>query len=376
MLLTISIFVVPVSAENGRMIPEEDPNFVEMSLEDFLDENPGYQGYEGPEKEAIMPMSSPDDMHYEWTPENGKYYLYRYQVIEGSLIITKMTNFWYQDPSNDKWYYLKPTTGEMAIGWCMVNGFWYYFNAGGIMQVDWYQVGSEWYYLRTAYIVGVYGGPEGGAMTGEAFLPATKGSTVRTQSFYFDYNCAMQDWTYPLPTSLVDGISSSNYTPFYVNSCFNESRIINSQLNIHNGLDLRARVPISIYSVTDGTIAYVGKGATTGNMVVIKTDTRIPSESNVYSYLLARYMHLTDNTTAVSTTDNVSEGQYIGKTGNTGNVDAHFHIDVNAHGITTGTVTGNVESSMGQNPAAFFPNVKWDSNGKNPQQISYCGYRE
>lgn len=45
------------------------------------------------------------------------------------------------------------------------------------------------------------------------------------------------------------------------------------------------------------------------------------------------------------------------KTGNTGNVAAHFHFDVNVHGIVTTTVSGKDPSIMGQNPAAFFSNV-------------------
>ena len=45
------------------------------------------------------------------------------------------------------------------------------------------------------------------------------------------------------------------------------------------------------------------------------------------------------------------------KTGNNGGVAAHFHFDVNVHGIVTTTVSGKAPSIMGQNPAAFFPNV-------------------
>ena len=62
------------------------------------------------------------------------------------------------------------------------------------------------------------------------------------------------------------------------------------------------------------------------------------------------------------------------KTGNSGGVAAHFHFDVNVHNINKTTVTGNVQSTMGQNPAAFFPNVSWQD--KNPYSASYSGYRD
>lgn len=62
------------------------------------------------------------------------------------------------------------------------------------------------------------------------------------------------------------------------------------------------------------------------------------------------------------------------KTGNSGGVAAHFHFDVNVHGIVTTTVSGKDPSIMGQNPAAFFPNVSW--GGMNPYGMSYSGYRD
>lgn len=42
--------------------------------------------------------------------------------------------------------------------------------------------------------------------------------------------------------------------------------------------------------------------------------------------------------------------------------------------VTTGTVTGDVQSSMGQNPAAFFTTVTWKN--KNPYGEAYSGYRD
>lgn len=372
-IAAMQALTMPVSAldsSNEYTVPSADPNFVEQSLADFLDENPGYIGYTSPEREAPSLMGA-DDAYFEWKLENGKYYLYRYQLVNGTLTETKMINYWYLDPSNDKWYYLKPTTGEMATGWCKVNSYWYYFNAGGIMQVDWYQVGGEWYYLRTEYIVSVYGGPEGGAMTGEAFLPATVGSNTRTQSYYFDYDCAMQDWTYPLPTSLVSGIPSSNYEPYYVNSRFAEWRDLDgngTNEDCHNGLDLRAKVPVNVVSATDGTVLVSELTSSMGNLIVVNTGIKAPDQQPLY----VRYMHLSQRN--VSKNSTVSAGTLIGKTGSTGNVSPHFHIDVNAKGITTSSVSGNIDSNMGQNPAAFFTTITWLN--KNPYGLDYCGYRD
>ncbi len=337
MLLTISIFVVPVSAENGRIVPEEDPNFVEMSLEDFLEGNPGYVGYEGPEKEAVMPAAS-DSTYYEWKLENGKYYLYRYQVVSGTLTETKMINYWYQDPSNNKWYYLKPTTGEMAVGWCKVNSYWYYFNAGGIMQVDWYQVSGKWYYLRTAYIANKYGGPEGGAMTGATYLPTTVGSTNCTRNYYFDYNCAMQDWTYPLPTSCVS-----------CSSCFNDPRPDGN----HQGLDIPATSGTTVKSCTSGEVIRQGYNYSMGNYVIIESDVK----DNNGKYLRLRYQHFQSDATVV-VKDTVSAGQTIGHVGTTGqSTGPHLHLDVNDQGLPVdgGSLTINVSSCI--NPSSFFTTI-------------------
>ena len=57
----------------------------------------------------------------------------------------------------------------------------------------------------------------------------------------------------------------------------------------------------------------------------------------------------------------VTEDFNIGTTGNTGTSAAHYHFDVNAHGITTGAVFGTDSTfGVGQNPAAFFPDIAPD----------------
>ena len=110
-----------------------------------------------------------------------------------------------------------------------------------------------------------------------------------------------------------------------------------------------------------------GETSSMGNVVIVKTDIIAPNGNN----LIYRNLHLSDYE---SLPDRISAGTIIGKTGNSGGVAAHFHFDVNAHNINKTTVTGNVKSTMGQNPAAFFPNVNWQN--KNPYSASYSGYRD
>ena len=282
-----------------------------------------------------------------------------------------MINYWYQDSSTGNWYFLKPSTGEMAVGWCQVGKYWYYFNAGGVMQIDWYEVDNVWYYFRTETVVDLYGGPEGGALSGEYFIPASRGSTTCTQNYYFDYYCKMREWTYPLPTSLVSGISSSNYEPYYVNSCFAEWRDLDGDgknEDCHNGLDLRARVPVTVKAAASGTVLYAQTLSGMGKTVIVQTDIVAPNQQT----LIYRNLHMSTISTSLVANDYISTGTYLGETGSTGGVAPHFHFDVNCHDISNAMVTGNVLSTMGQNPAAFFPNVSWKQ--KNPYGSQYAGY--
>ena len=104
---------------------------------------------------------------------------------------------------------------------------------------------------------------------------------------------------------------------------------------------------------------------------------KAPNGSN----LIIRYMHM--RSMAVSdggvsrAADYVSASDPLGETGNTGGVQPHFHMDVNAHNITSGTVYGSGSVDVGQNPAAFFPDIAPDEwKYKNPHGWAYCGYQE
>ena len=367
-LTAVQFTVSPVFADEASL-PTEDPNYVEQSLEEFLKENPNYQGYPDVERYTAEPAANTQEW-YEWTQSGSSWYLYRKYYDGTTIVSTKMINYWYQDSSTGNWYFLKPSTGEMAVGWCQVGKYWYYFNAGGIMQIDWYEVDNVWYYFRTGTVVDLYGGPEGGALSGEYFIPASRGSTTCTQNYYFDYYCKMREWTYPLPTSLVSGISSSNYEPYYVNSCFAEWRDLDGDgknEDCHNGLDLRARVPVTVKAAASGVVKVSGNVNKAGKMVIVETDIVAPNGNK----LVYRNLHLSETSVPIG---NVTVGTVVGKTGDSGGVAPHFHFDVNCLNITTSSVSGNKRSTMGQNPAAFFPNVSWQN--KNPYSASYSGYRD
>ena len=146
---------------------------------------------------------------------------------------------------------------------------------------------------------------------------------------------------------------------------------------MHNGLDMRARVAIRITSPAKGEVVFSDSTTTMGNLVVIKTDVISPNGNPLY----IRVTHLSYR--AVSSGDIVSAGTYLGNTGNTGNVDPHFHIDISAFKVTTGAVRGMVDENgnrlssvvnPGQNPAALFGDVAWTN--KMPHGAYYLGYTE
>ncbi len=56
---------------------------------------------------------------------DGKWY-YLCEEKDGSE--GAMLTGWHLDPQDGYWYYLKPETGEMAIGWYKVGSKWYFFN--------------------------------------------------------------------------------------------------------------------------------------------------------------------------------------------------------------------------------------------------------
>lgn len=365
---------IPVSTDH--VIPDADPNFEEMTLEEFQERYPDYEGVFSDEETGISPLydgiedpgyvTAKYDPPFTWVKEGDKWYLYsgeegaRQKVTSGGWY--KEGNYWYcLYPDGAIKYNKDKADGEMITGWEKIRGYWYYFNESGQMATYWRQVAGVYYFFSPSGSDAISGYPEGAMITGEHYLPYTEGST-RYLNYYFNNLGAMQDWTYPLPTSTVSGVPISDYEPYYVTSRFAEWRVISGEDNQHNGLDLRAKVPIDVKSATSGEVIYAKYNPYMGNLVVVESDVQAPNGNPLY----IRYMHL--SSIAVDVNDVITAATPIGKTGNTGGVDWHFHMDVNAFNISTSEVT----ASNGQNPAAFFTTVPWA--GKHPYGEEYSGY--
>ena len=366
---------VPVSTDH--VIPSADPNFVEMTLDEFQELYPDYEGVFPEDDSGISPLALEDpgyvtakyDGPFEWVQEGSKWYLYS---GTGSSREKVTLGGWYQD--GNYWYCLYPSgatkydgstaTGEMITGWEKIRGYWYYFNEYGQMATYWKEVSGVYYYFSPSGADAISGYPEGAMITGEHYLPYTQGSSTYL-NYYFSSSGAMQDWHYPLPEELVSGVPSANYEPYYVNSRFAEWRDLDDDdinEDQHNGLDLRAKVPVKVKSATDGIVMVAGDATGMGTVVIVKSNVTAPNGNR----LIIRYMHLSE--VNVSVNESVTEKKLLGKTGSSGTNAPHFHIDVNAHNITTTAV----RADNGQNPAAFFTTVPWV--GKNPYGEAYSGY--
>ena len=97
--LAVQMLTMPVSAlyvGHAENEPEEDPNFVEMSLEDFLAENPDYVGDDEPV--STLTEIETTEGSYIWSKMGSHWYLYDPQ---GNPI----KNDWFKDYSGH-WYYL------------------------------------------------------------------------------------------------------------------------------------------------------------------------------------------------------------------------------------------------------------------------------
>ncbi|MBP3201923.1 MAG: hypothetical protein J6M39_09795 [Lachnospiraceae bacterium] len=52
---------------------------------------------------------------------------------------------WFVDPTDGQTYYLKPSTGRMAVGWTKIDGSSYYFNEYHDNPDNWISTGGGWY---------------------------------------------------------------------------------------------------------------------------------------------------------------------------------------------------------------------------------------
>lgn len=208
-----------------HVIPSADPNFVEMTLDEFQELYPDYEGVFPEDDGGIVPLALEDpgyvvskyDGPFEWVQEGSKWYLYsgtgssRQKVTSGGWY--KDGNFWYcLYPSGATKYDGTIATGEMITGWEKIRGYWYYFNTYGQMVTYWWQVSGVYYYFSPAGTDAIPGLPEGAMVTGAHYVPYTQGSSYY-RNYYFSASGAMQDWYYPLSTSYLT-----------LSSCFNDPR--------------------------------------------------------------------------------------------------------------------------------------------------------
>ena len=336
---------VPVSTDH--VIPSADPNFVEMTLEEFQELYPDYEGIFPEDDGDISPLALEDpgyvtakyDGPFEWVQEGSKWYLYS---GTGSSREKVTLGGWYQD--GNYWYCLYPSgatkydgstaTGEMITSWEKIRNYWYYFNEYGQMSTYWKEVSGVYYYFSPSGADAISGYPEGAMVTGEHYLPYAKGSS-RYLNFYFSSSGAMQDWSYPLP---------SGYTT--VSSPFHDPNNGN-----HHGIDFPASQGTDIYAATNGTVRFVGYNNSMGNAVILESDV-LDANGN---YLYTRYMHMNSSSAGspfyFSNGDSVSAGERIGFVGKTGHSTGfHLHFDVNAKNMANATLTVNDAI----NPICFF----------------------
>lgn len=344
--------------------PTADPNYVEITLAEFKEQYPGYQGIDDPRDAPATRVADPGYVvnsysgPFVWKQVGSKWYLY---ASNGTVKVT--SGGWYQD--GGYWYFLYPVgalkndetvaSGEMAVGWELIGGHWYYFSGSGVMQKDWYQISNVWYYFRTASeTISGKSYPTGSMVVGAHYLNSTKGSTVKDRNYYFDAYGAMQDWYYPLDTS--------NKSNVYVTQAFKEGG--------HNGLDISSYYGAPIKSAIGGQVVYCANQASMGRCVIERTSVMDANGKP----LSVRYMHMsslnvTGTTAGTSSSIYTTKGQNIGAVGNSGFVipapttsnpyaGTHLHIDVNPYDLWNASVTYDQQ----YNPAAFFTSVTFSGS--------------
>ena len=83
--------------------------------------------YEGTTNGGWYHFNSGGLMDYGWVIDESNNWYYCNPNNDGWQ--GKMVTGWHYDEADNKWYYLDPTTGQMATGWKEIDGKWYYFTA-------------------------------------------------------------------------------------------------------------------------------------------------------------------------------------------------------------------------------------------------------
>lgn len=116
---------------NSGISPTPDPDFVEISLEDYL---------EALEKGVIF---LPESM----TPLEAEEAFQAEQRLDGKGEYgVSATTGWVQ--TSGGWKYMED--GVYVVNdWRFINSNWYYFNYAGYAVTGWHKIDGEWYYFRT-----------------------------------------------------------------------------------------------------------------------------------------------------------------------------------------------------------------------------------
>ena len=81
---------------------------------------------QGQPSEGWFTFNDQGIMQYGWYRDvAGKWY---YMHVESDGMLGTLLDGWHYDERDSKWYYLKPGTGEMQLGWQEIGKKWYYFN--------------------------------------------------------------------------------------------------------------------------------------------------------------------------------------------------------------------------------------------------------
>jgi endonuclease/exonuclease/phosphatase family metal-dependent hydrolase len=98
--------------------------------------------------------------------------------------------------------------------------------------------------------------------------------------------------------------------------------------SFHNGTDFgTSGATPSLYAMHDGEVVRMGWGGAWGNYYVVETGVPVPGVSGAtYKYL---YSHLSKYASGIRLGDKVTEGQYLGNVGDTGNSSGeHLHLTI------------------------------------------------
>lgn len=99
----------------------------------------------------------------------------------------------------------------------------------------------------------------------------------------------------------------------------------------HNGIDFATPIGTNVYSVAEGKVIFSGpssikgaNGAVGGGGYIVKIRHKIEGK-----FITSSYMHLKEGSLKVAKGDQVTEGQLIAKSGNTGaSTGPHLHFEI------------------------------------------------